>query len=163
MFQRVKQFYDYLTASVDSDDRRYVDKYLNSGEKKLFNKLAVHEQKHSINVAKDIENMYDKSLVKSDDLIKVALLHDIGKVKIKMSIIDKSIIVILDKITRGKMKKFQNIKKIYGYYYHADDGAEILKELEESSRILYLIKNHHNKNIKDDLELNILKICDDRN
>ncbi|WP_234124802.1 HD domain-containing protein [Clostridium hydrogenum] len=163
MFKRIKQFYNYMTANVDAEDKMYLDKCLNTDERNLFDKLSVHEQKHSINVAKDVENICDKNSMNSSNLVKAALMHDIGKLKAKMNIIEKSIIVILDNISKGRIKRFTKLEKIYVYYNHPDDGAKILEELNENSRILYLIRNHHNKSIKDDLELSILKICDDRN
>lgn len=163
MFKRIRQFYNYMTAIVDAEDKIYLDKCLNIDERNLFYKLSVHEQKHSINVAKDVESICDKNLMNSNDLVKAALMHDIGKLKTKMNIIEKSIIVILDNISGGRIKRFTNIQKIYVYYNHANDGAKILEELNEDSRILYLIRNHHNKSIRDDLELSILKMCDDRN
>lgn len=160
---RVKQFFSYAIAKLDINDKMYIERHLNGDEIALFNRLSIHEQKHSINVARDVEDECKINLVNSSDLVKTALLHDIGKIKVPVSIIDKSIVVILDKITRSKIKKFRNIKKIYIHYNHGYEGYKLLKKINENEQVLFMVKNHHNIGLSDNLELNILRKCDDRN
>lgn len=160
---RVKQFFSYAIAKIDINDKMYIEKHLNNDEIALFNKLSIHEQKHSVNVARDVESECKINLVDSNNLVKTALLHDIGKIKVPVSIIDKSIVVILDKITKSRIKELKSIKKIYIHYNHGDEGYKILKKINENEQILFMVKNHHNKYLNNNLELNILKKCDDRN
>lgn len=160
---RVKQFFSYAIAKLDINDKMYIEKHLNNDEIVLFNKLSIHEQKHSVNVARDVESECKINLVDSNNLVKTALLHDIGKIKVPVNIIDKSIVVILDKITKSKIKELKSIKKIYIHYNHGYEGYKILKKINENEEILFMVKNHHNKDLKNNLELNILKKCDDRN
>lgn len=160
---RVKQFFTYAIAKIDINDKMYIEKHLSDDEIALFNKLSIHEQKHSVNVARDVESECKINLVDSNNLVKTALLHDIGKIEVPVSIIDKSIVVILDKITNSRIKELKNIKKIYIHYNHGYEGYKILKKINENEEILFMVKNHHNKGLKDNLELNILKKCDDRN
>lgn len=160
---RVKQFFSYAIAKIDINDKMYIEKHLNDDEIALFNKLSIHEQKHSVNVARDVESECKINLVDSNDLVKIALLHDIGKIKVPVSIIDKSIVVILDKITKSRIKELKNIKKIYIHYNHGYEGYKILKKINENEEILFMVKNHHNKDLNNNKELNILKKCDDRN
>lgn len=160
---RVQQFFSYAIAKININDKMYIEKHLNNNEIALFNKLSIHEQKHSVNVARDVECECKIKLLGSGNLIKAALLHDIGKIKVPVNIIDKSIVVILDKVTRGKIREFKNIKKVYIYYNHGYEGYKILKEINEDEQILFMVKNHDNNKINSDLELKILKKCDDRN
>lgn len=160
---RVKQFFNYAIAKIDINDKMYIEKHLNDDEIALFNKLSIHEQKHSINVARDVESECKINLVDSKNLVKTALLHDIGKIKVPVSIIDKSIVVILDKITKSRIKELKNVKKIYIHYNHGYEGYKILKGINENEQILFMVKNHHNENLNNNLELNILRKCDDRN
>ncbi|MFL0251286.1 HD domain-containing protein [Clostridium neuense] len=160
---RVKQFFSYAIAKLDINDKMYIEKHLNDDEIALFNKLSIHEQKHSVNVARDVESECRINLVDSNNLVKTALLHDIGKIKVPVNIIDKSIVVILDKITNSKIKELKNVKKIYIHYNHGYEGYKILKKINEDEQILFMVKNHHNAELKDNLELNILRKCDDRN
>ncbi|SQC01689.1 putative domain HDIG-containing protein [Clostridium tetanomorphum] len=69
----------------------------------------------------------------------------------------------MDNISSGKIKKFSKSKKIDTYYNHAEKGYNILKSIGYDESFLYLIRNHHNKNITKNKELNILRFCDDRN
>lgn len=150
-------------ANVNSNDIIYINKYLNEDEKNLFLKLKKSEQKHCINVSKDVAQICFDNNIKCDKLIKVALLHDIGKINIKLNLIEKSLLVILDAVTKGKIRKVKKIKRIYLYYNHGRIGADILRNYGYNNRFLYLIENHHNKHVCDDKELNIIKYCDDKN
>ena len=163
---RIKQFYLSITDKVDEKDKIYINKYLNKEELNLFYKLSNSEQKHSIRVAYDVEYICNKRPLKINEiqiLIKAALLHDIGKIYPKLNSIDKSLLVIFNKVTNGKLKKFNSLKKIDVYYNHPEKGYNLLKNKGYDSKFLYLIKNHHNENIEKDLYLDILKFCDDKN
>lgn len=138
---------------------------LDNEELNIFNKLSISEQKHSIKVAYDIEKLYEEGKYKltKKEFIKVALLHDIGKLDYKINIMKKSIIVIMDKITNSRIRKFHNIKSIYIHYNHAYRGYCILKEYNKySEEMLYLVKNHHDENIMNK-ELSLLIYTDNLN
>lgn len=171
MMQRVKQFYMAITAKITYDDKLFIETYLNENEKKIFYKLSISEQCHSVRVAKDIKTyLYNidegknlKCKLSKEDLIKIALLHDIGKINCNLSTIQKSILVLFDKFTKGNLKKFDNLKMVDVYYNHGIMGERILSKMQYSKRFLYLVKNHHNNDIIGDMELNIIKMCDNRN
>ena len=160
---RIKQFYWSITAKLDEEDLEFINKYLNREERKLFSLLIKYEQKHSIKVARDVIKECKEIGISSDRLLKVALLHDIGKIASRLTIVDKSAIVLFDRLTRGKLKKAKGIKKIEVYYNHGEKGSELLGTYGYDERFLYLIKNHHNSSIVGDLELDILKKCDNNN
>lgn len=162
-FYRVKQFYWAVNSKVDKRDLEFLYNNLNEGELKLFNKLSVQEQKHSIKVAYDVEKVCKDNNLDSKLLLKAGLLHDIGKAYKKLNLIDKSIIVLADNITKGSIKRFSNIKKINVYYNHGKIARDILKNYHYDPKLLYLIENHHNHNVVGDIELDILRMCDDRN
>jgi putative nucleotidyltransferase with HDIG domain len=144
------------------EDINYIKRYLNESEYELFLRLSEQEQKHSVKVAMDVQRECRRLHISENDLIKTALLHDIGKIYIRLNAIDKSIMVLADKFTRGKIRKLKNSKKIRVYFDHGTIGCEMLKNSGLSDRVLYLIKNHHN-DIIDDEELDILKRCDSNN
>ncbi|WP_443663696.1 HD domain-containing protein, partial [Clostridium sp.] len=159
---RIKQFYRSLVAKINDKDVDFLKIHLKNYELKLFNQLPKYEQKHCINVARDVEIKCTQKKIQSFELIKVALLHDIGKIYSTMNPIDKSIMVVLNKITNGKIRVYNKFKNVNIYYNHGEIGYEILKQYGYDDRFLFLVKNHHN-NIMDDIELNILKECDDKN
>ena len=160
---RIKQFYWSITVKLDEEDIAFIHQYLNEEERKLFSRLIEYEQKHSINVARDVIKECKESRIEANRLIKAALLHDIGKITNRLNVVDKSVIVLLDKFTRGKLKKAKGIKKIDIYYNHGAKGVEVLKPYGYDDRLLYLIKNHHNNLITGDIELDILRKCDNNN
>ena len=97
---------------------------------------------------------------------RAALLHDVGKSVKHLSLIEKSILVILDKITNGKIKKYTNIKQINVYYNHPKIGSEILKNngFNNDKELLDIVQYHHSSIAKFDNEmLKIIKTCDDIN
>ena len=97
---------------------------------------------------------------------RAALLHDIGKGKIHLSLLEKSTVVLLDKLTRGKIKKYDNIKQINVYYNHPNIGLGILIKngFQHDTELLDVVRYHHSRNIKKENKmLNIIKICDDKN
>lgn len=161
---RVKQFYWSMTSRINSEDIKLLESYLEAKEMQLFSKLSVYEQKHSINVTRDVIKICKEKNIHDELLIKAALLHDVGKTSKRLNPIEKSVIVILDSVSKGKLKKYKSLKKIDVYYNHGEKGYTMLKGYNNySERFLYLIKNHHNDCIIGDKELDILKTCDSKN
>lgn len=162
-FYRIKQFYWALNSKIDKIDIEFINSILNDKELQLFNMLSTHEKKHSIKVAYDVQKICKDKKVDSMLLLKAALLHDIGKVFAKLSLLDKSIMVLAHNISKGKIKKFSQYKKINVYYNHGKLGSELLKDKGCNKQLLYLIENHDNHKINNNIELEILRICDNRN
>ena len=160
---RVKQFYRSMVSKINDEDIDFLKIYLETYELQLFHQLPTYEQKHCINVARDVKSTCNQRNLQSKDLIKVALLHDIGKIYSNMNPIDKSIMVIMHKITNGKIESHKKIKNVNMYYNHGDIGYNLLRKYGYDDRFLFLVKNHHNNNITEDTELDLLKECDDRN
>lgn len=151
---RVKQFFKAISAKITAEDLNLINEYLNENEIQLFNRLPVYDKKHCINVARDIikevdENEFNKNNkdITHNMLIKAALLHDIGKLYRTLNPIDKSILVLLDKATKGNLKNYKTIKKIHVYYNHGEEGYKLLKDKNYNNKFLEVIKNHHNKEI----------------
>ena len=114
MIYRVKQFLWAIVSHFKEVDYKYVDKFLDSKEKELFNKLKHNEKHHSIRVCKDAINILREKNIEIDDkkIAKLSLLHDIGKGEHSLNIFEKSTLVILNKITNGKLRRLDNIKNI---------------------------------------------------
>lgn len=161
---RVKQFYWSMTSKLDSTDIELINKYLNIEERELFFNISIYEQKHSVKVAMDVIKLCKDNNINNETLIKAALLHDIGKSYKKLNPVEKSLVVMLDNISKGKLRKLKNLKQVDVYYNHADKGYYILKNKGcYDERFLYLIKNHHNTDVIGDKELDILKNSDSKN
>lgn len=166
--QRIKQFYMNVTDIMKKEDYNYVNEILDDRELELFKKLSKSEQKHCVRNAKDIEYIIDNKLIDDNEILsnkeklkKAALLHDIGKSKQRLNVIDKSIIVILNKLTKGNLIKLKRSKKIQCYYNHSEYSYEILKSLTDDKIILDIAKNHHKDKGNNIIEF--FKKIDDKN
>lgn len=166
--KRVKQFYINVTDLMKKEDYEYVEKILDNEEYNIFIKLLKSEQKHSVRIAKDIENIIENKLIQDEEiinnkelLIKVALLHDIGKTRKKLNVFDKSIIVILNNLTDGKLKNIKRSKKVQCYYNHSEYSYEILKKMNEEEALLDIVRYHHSDEQGSIIEF--FKSIDDKN
>lgn len=160
---RIKQFIWATKSLVEKVDTKYINKFLNKREKQLFNRLKKVDKHHSIRVCKEAINISKDKNIDINRVAKAALLHDIGKSEYSLNIIEKSILVLLHKGTKGKIKKFNNIKAIDIYYNHAAKGADILKRCNTYDKeFLDTIRYHHHNNIKESKLLQIIKESDDR-
>lgn len=163
-FYRLKQFFWSITSKISESDKEFIKTNLNIEEIKLFYMLSINDQKHSINTAFDIKKACSSmSEVNCDMLIKTALLHDIGKIKCNTNVVIKSLLVLGDFFTFGKLRKFNTIRCIDSYYNHGEIGYRILKEFACDDKMLYLIKYHHDYEIKGNMDMDILRKYDNRN
>lgn len=164
-FYRVKQFLWAIGSTFKKIDYDYLRKYLNEEEIKLFNTLKHNDKHHCIRVCKDSISMKEENNIDVDamKLGKAALLHDIGKSKFKLNVFEKSIVVLLDKATNGKINRYDNIKQIDIYYNHPKIGEKILRKYNYDEEFLQVIKYHHNNKNTNNKILDIISICDDKN
>ncbi|AIY79111.1 HD domain-containing protein [Clostridium botulinum] len=167
MLYRVKQFMLGILSYFKNDNIDFINKYLNKKEKDLFMKLSKPDRLHSFKVCKEAILMgKDYDTVDEFKIAKCALLHDIGKIEISLNIIEKGVVVIINKVTKGNFLKYNKYSRMTKYYNHPAIGKRLLEGISfEDEEILYCIENHH-KNldiIEDNLYLKILNICDSRN
>ena len=166
--RRVKQFFRCITAKLTEEDKKIINEYLNENEINLLYKLPVYDIKHCVSVAMDIKtNESEDKLIKNNinykELIRIALLHDIGKSYKILNPFDKSILVLSNKFTKGRIKKYENkSRKIYIYFNHGKEGYKILKGNEYSEEFLKVIRDHHDYS-KNNKWLEIIRKYDDMN
>ncbi|MGG7179184.1 HD domain-containing protein [Clostridium paraputrificum] len=161
---RVKQFMWAITARFKPVDTTIIKKYLNKDEEKIFNKLKISDKHHCIRVCNDALNRYKKfnSDIDEKKLAKIALLHDVGKSTKSLNVIDKSVLVILDKVTNGDLKKYKNNKKVDIYYNHPKKSVKLLKKIDKyDNEFLEAVEKHHYKKVNSNIYLKIIKEADD--
>lgn len=167
-FYRVKQFIWAISSSFKKIDNNYLNIYLNKEEKKQFMKLRKADKHHCIRVCNDCLKYASDNNINVDKikLGKAALLHDIGKSEYGLNAIEKSIIVLFDKATSSKIKKYKNIKIIDAYYNHPKKGEKILKSIKKNYdyEIIEVVKKHHDKNYKTENKIfNMIRHYDNKN
>ena len=90
MLKCIKQFFRALFFKVKKQDIDYFEDYLNVGEKALFGQLSDFEKMHAILTAKQIKRLiHGKRNINEKEMVKAALLHDIGRIAAKISLFDK--------------------------------------------------------------------------
>lgn len=163
MFYRIKQFFWALFAQVSDDESAFIAHYLSEREERLFKALSVYEQKHSIRVAYEMKKEAQRQGREVKAYIRAGLLHDIGKSKYPLNPIEKSIIVVLDGLTKGKIKNMNHLKMVKCYYHHGAISYELLKTSGKYSPLfLEAVKDHHQQRETSNQLLIALKQCDDR-
>jgi putative nucleotidyltransferase with HDIG domain len=153
-------------------DEAFARSYLNIQEMALFNQLPGFEKKHAVVVAR---KMLDAAQRYPDldqrKLARLGLLHDIGKVAERNSILTKSILVIVRFFLPGLYNRLADIgkehprfRRFYIHKHHGAVGAELLEKIGESSEILSIIKKHDPRiepfGPEDPIELKILQEAD---
>lgn len=161
---RVKQFIWAVKSLSEDIDTEYVNKFLNKKERKLFNKLKKTDKQHCIRVSKDAVHLSKGRNINLNRVAKVGLLHDIGKCEYGLNIIEKSVLVILNKMTKGTLKKYDGIKAVDSYYNPAEKGANLLKHFNTYDKeFLDTVRYHHSNKIQGNKLLDIIKESDNRN
>lgn len=157
--QRGKQFFTRYTARIYADDWKFLSKYLNEKQLKIFLELPLYEQRHSINVAYSILNTYPNA---PKELIIAAIMHDIGKGN-TLTPFKKAIAVLLDKFAHKlALKLSMRWPFLYIYYNHPVIGAELAQKIGLPGRSVYLIA-HHNDRHPVDADVILLQKADGKN
>lgn len=163
---RVKQFGWALTTLFKKIDKDLINTYLTEDEIVLFNQLKHSDKHHCIRVCNDCLEMVESKNINIDKnkLAKVALLHDIGKITRHLNVFEKSIVVLLDKISKGKIKNYKKSKVIDIYYNHPTVGFNILEEYNYDDEFLDVVRYHHTKDKETNNKLlEVVSTCDDKN
>lgn len=166
MFKRIiyrfEQFLFALNAKMTEADKKIAKEYLTIKEKALFEALPEFEQKHSVVVAQKMQHrVHGKHNFDERKVIRLGLLHDIGKAATRLTIVDKGILVALNRLckplynyfaTLGENDKaFWLFRKFYVYKHHGEIGGQMLKRINEEDEIItYVVAHDTIKFEKDD-------------
>lgn len=161
MLYRVRQFIWAALAKLTDEDLEFINCYLSKYEMKIFSLLPVFIQVHSIKVAKGVLDECQKRDIYDVELIKAALLHDIGQANMGLNPFTKSIMVIADKLFPRAIRRCNKIGFVKAYYEHGEMALDILEGEGEYTK--FLIRNHHNYSLQNDEKLKILQEVDSRN
>lgn len=164
---KARQFFRALSAKVSAADRDYIAKHLNTAEQKLFFAMSIADQAHGLRVAYTIERLVieDKKDVDRNFLIRCALLHDIGRVKGDLNILERVIAVLIIKFFPGIANKLESRgnRIIYVYKHHAEIGARKLQEINLYRESKIIARHHSPPKFDDPRELKLLRIADEQN
>ena len=161
-----------MTAKYTPEDEIFTVKHLSPVEKGLFDKLPGFEKKHAVVVAqKMVLSSYQYPELDREKLVKLGLLHDIGKITERNSVLAKSAFVIFRFFFPRLYNYFANLgesnpifKRYYVHKHHGAIGAKILEKNGVSPQFFSIIKKHDPRieplGPEDPLELKILQQAD---
>ncbi len=176
MFNRIRQFYSAITAAVNENETDFVLSNLLPPERDLFYEMSIVDQRHALDVSyKVMESLqsrgYRVNSPEMKQLLKVALLHDVGKRAGDLNLLDRAIIVIMSQFCPGRIEIWalhgkggfiQNRRHaFYVAVNHGELGAEKLQQIGCDEEIVNLVLQHHVTET-DDWRIIILKDADQR-
>lgn len=171
---RVKQFWAAITARVTQEDATWVNQHLSEEEARLFFRMNLPDQQHTIRVARTAMELAkaQTGAVDCTLLLKAGLLHDVGKIKGDVSTMDKVLTVLGHKFAphmmrswgrEGRGTKIDNLRHAcYVYFHHPQRGADFLRQIGEKEDLIELVAHHHDhEQAEDTLMLRLLRRADE--
>lgn len=144
IFYRIWQFRKSFQSPPSQEDWEKTRLFLSPVEAMLFTKLPVPDQNHSLRVLEALL----KDGETNDDLLKTALLHDVGKSLHPLNRWERVFSVLLPAFAPRLAKKWGNgeptgIKRpLVVISQHPKWGADMLQNAGCSEEVIWLVKNH---------------------
>lgn len=170
--QRIRQFIAAVTARIEPRDRVFLRTHLSSEEEKLFWAMGLPEQRHAFNTAYTALKLAaeQKVFINRDLLIRCALLHDVGKQRGDIRVLDKVFTVLADRFFSATARRWakqgqggwmENRRHaLYVYYCHPLRGEQKLKQLG-LLEVAAVVARHHEAPAENDVpELRLLRKAD---
>ena len=170
--RKLRYLYDNKLTDADVV---FLQDNLNKQEQILFYSMATLDQRHSMAVAYALQEMIGKkSKLHLDKMLKTALLHDVGKARAKLRIIDRVFQVLFFLLCPSLANYLADRGALYqtGYWrrilyvckYHPQIGANLLKDIGVSGGVVYLVEHHHDAfQAEEAKELTVLREVDQLN
>lgn len=174
MKQRVLQFFHALTAHLCESDHVFVRRYLRDGECVLFYAMDVIDQRHALHTAYTaLELARGENDIDETFLVRIALLHDVGRVKGDLGLWGKVAVVLLDRCLPHFSRRAAALSResifgfwrhaLYVYYHHAEIGSEKLRLLGCVKEAFAVRLHHSPPESSEPAELCLLRRADSMN
>ena len=175
MKRRIRQFFRAIFARVGPADRQYVRTWLPESElQQLFGEMAEPDQCHALHTAYTaLELAHKKNGVDEIFLVRIALLHDVGRVKGDLGLWGKVAVVLLNRFLPHFSRRHATASRdgvfgfwhhaLYVYYHHAEIGSEKLRLLGCSREASVVRLHHASPTAGDSMELQLLRQADSLN
>ena len=140
---RVRQFLAAVRARVSDDEMAVLEQHLDPAQRDLFWEMSPIDQRHCL----DVFNTLLRQGHSDPDLLRAALLHDVGKRGIRLCHRVAGVLLgafwptLLEKLAVNRPQSW-----LYGFYiyqYHADLSAELAARSGCSPSVVELIRGHH--------------------
>ncbi|MHB1414665.1 MAG: HD domain-containing protein [Chloroflexota bacterium] len=143
---RTRQFFAALRPRVTSAERALVADHLTPAEHALFLRLPPAYQRHSVAVWQRLRAQGERN----PDLLRAALLHDVGKSRAQLTLGHRVLIVLLERFAPGVLRALARGEGASGWRAafqvhdrHALIGARLAADAGAPEVAITLIANHH--------------------
>lgn len=140
---RVRQFLAAAKARINDNEIAILEQHLTPSQRDLFRAMSPIDQRHCL----DVFNNLLRQGYSDPDLLRAALLHDVGKGRIRLwhrvagVLLEACWPMLLEKLAVTRPQSW-----LYGFYiyrYHADLSAELAERSGCSQSVVELIRKHH--------------------
>ena len=141
---RVRQFASALLAHVSPDDLREADEVLAPDAQKLFRRMSVSDQRHSLNVMRTLR----RQGYTEPKFLAAALLHDVGKSAAWIAPWHRAIMVLTKRFAPGMLAWLASgeprgwRRPFVIHRQHTEIGAEWAAQAGCSALTVSLIRRH---------------------
>jgi hypothetical protein len=143
---RIWQFFQSLRRPPSNEAWAEVESILNRAEIDLFHKLPSPDQNHSLRVFFTLKDQGEDD----PDLLKAALMHDIGKIKYPLKRWERVFAVLLNRFFPKQSQSMAwgepvGLKKpLVVIEQHPAWGADYAEQAGSSPTAVWLIRHHEN-------------------
>lgn len=162
---RARQFWNALPGPRRRVETETLLPHLSPSQIVLFRRMQPSEQTHAYQMLERL-----KASGQTDpDLLAAALLHDVGKVLVPLSLLDRVVIVLGKRFFRRRARRWSEgtpsrlRRPFVVAAHHPDWGADLAEQAGASSRTVDLIRRHQDIPSVDDSLLSALQSADDEN
>ncbi len=162
---RTRQFWNALPGPRKRVETEALLPQLPPSQIVLFRRMQPSEQAHAYQMFERL-----KAAGQTDsDLLAAALLHDVGKVLIPLSLLDRVVIVLGKRFFRRRAGRWSEgtPSRLHRPFvvaaHHPDWGADLAGQAGASSRTVDLIRRHQDIPSTDDPLLAVLQSADNEN
>ncbi|MGH2459764.1 MAG: hypothetical protein ACRDIY_12950 [Chloroflexota bacterium] len=144
----VGRFFGAVGARVDPGELGVLDRYLGPAERALFLTMGIADQRHSLDLCRRLrcDGHADP------DLLRAALLHDVGKsvgpLPVPYRVIYALCRLVNPKLARwlGQRERPTLVRPFYFAAHHAGLGALAAERAGSNPRVIQLIERHEAPN-----------------
>lgn len=149
MLYRLHQFINAVFPNINISDIKWALNHLPPEASELFLRQSRIEQRHAIDVARNIIAANTPlSLSDYETLITAALLHDCGKALVTIRLWHRIFIVVMQKMHLGIRLHLEQSNSVFASplkmaTQHALWGESLAKKAGLNSKVCLLIREHH--------------------